>query len=123
MDITPLIRPEQKIIQSYGDGYFRINGDVFSHPVLVTGDIVSLWEQGQNPLLLQDDTIKSLQGQIDILLLGTGKISGRPLPPSQRTHLSNLGMTVDIMDTPSACRTYNVLTAEGRRVAAALIPV
>jgi len=32
-------------------------------------------------------------------------------------------MTIDIMDTPSACRTYNVLTAEGRRVAAALIPV
>jgi len=121
MDITPLMRPEQKIIQSYGAGFFRVNGMVLKHPVLVTGDVVSEWNCGEDPLQLSEG-ILALKGHVDILLIGMSQ-GFRVLPPSKRTQFANLGMTVDVMDTASACRTYNVLTAEGRRVAAALIPI
>ncbi len=122
VDITPLMRPEQKLIQSYATGSFRINGEVFAHPILVMGESVATWQCGDNPLSLSDD-LRALSGQVDVLLIGLGIAGATPLPPSQRAALNGLGMTIDIMDTPSACRTYNVLTAEGRRVAAALIPV
>jgi uncharacterized protein len=118
MDITPLVRPEQKLIQSYGNGFFRVNGEVYRHPILIMGDIVCPWDYGDTPHK-PTSTILSWHGQIDVLLMGMGA-SFKILPPSQRASFSSLGITLDIMDTPSACRTYNVLTAEGRRVACAL---
>ena len=45
------------------------------------------------------------------------------LPPALRTTLKSAGLALEVVDTGSACRTYNVLLAEGRRVAAALIPI
>ena len=122
VDITPLMRPEQKLIQSYSSGSFRVNGEVFKHPILVMEDSVKEWVCGNKPLSLSDD-LRALSGKIDVLLIGLGSAGATPLPPSQRAALTGLGMTIDIMDTPSACRTYNVLTAEGRRVAVAAIPV
>ncbi len=121
MDITPLMRPEQKIIQSYGAGFFRVNGEIFKCPILIYGDTVSEWHPRENKLDLSAD-ILSLKGDIEILLIGAGKTVS-VLPPSQRKSLSGHGFTVDVMDTASACRTYNVLTAEGRRVTAALMPI
>lgn len=121
MDITPLMRPEQKIIQSYGAGFFRVSGEVLKHPILVTDETVVEWVFEGSPLQISND-ILALKDRVDVLLIGMGT-SFPVLPPSKRAQFAGLGMTVDIMDTASACRTYNVLTAEGRRVAAALIPV
>ena len=121
MDITPLLRPEQKTIQSYSDGAFRISGEIYRHPVLVTDEVVTHWTSSEAPLMPSEE-IRLLQGKIDILLIGAGR-THTILPPSQRVIWQGLGFTVDIMDTMAACRTYNILTAEGRRVAAALIPV
>ncbi len=59
---------------------------------------------------------------ISILLVGCGR-QGAIIPPSVRADLRAAGLVVDAMDTGAACRTYNVLCAEARRVAAALIPV
>lgn len=121
MDITPLMRPDQKVIQSYSNGKFRINGEIIDQPVLVWGSQLLKWDQdGQS--LAPLELIEPIKGDLDILLIGTGA-THKILPPSQRAQWKSLGFTVDIMDTPSACRTFNVLTAEGRRVAAALIPV
>ena len=121
MDITPLMRPELKIIQSYGAGFFRVNGEALKYPILIADESVGEWVGANEPLTISDQ-ILSLQGKIDMLLIGMGK-NFTVLPPSKRTQFANLGMTVDIMDTASACRTYNVLTAECRRVAAALLPI
>ncbi|KAI0036778.1 DUF498-domain-containing protein [Vararia minispora EC-137] len=57
----------------------------------------------------------------EILLLGTGKAATLP-PASLRQYLSRLGIQLDVMDSWSACTTYNLLAEEGRRVAAALLP-
>jgi uncharacterized protein len=45
------------------------------------------------------------------------------VPPPLRAALKEIGLSLEVVDTGSACRTYNVLLAEGRRVAAALIPL
>ncbi|MDD3021351.1 MAG: Mth938-like domain-containing protein [Alphaproteobacteria bacterium] len=119
MDITPLVSADLKLIQSYKTGQFRINGQVYDHPVLILGDSVVAW--GVSAFDEVNDQIRSLEGQVDVLLIGAGE-SFSVLPPSKRVQFQGLGFTVDVMDTPAACRTYNVLTSEGRRVAAALIP-
>ncbi|KAH9961409.1 DUF498-domain-containing protein [Russula compacta] len=58
----------------------------------------------------------------EILLIGTGK-SVNPLPAVLRQYLNKLGVQVDVMDSWNACTTYNLLSEEGRRVAAALLPL
>ncbi|KAF8076805.1 NADH dehydrogenase 1 alpha subcomplex assembly factor 3 [Lyophyllum atratum] len=58
----------------------------------------------------------------EILLFGTGKTISQ-IPPQLRTYLNQLGIQVDVMDTRNACSTYNLLAEEGRRVAAALLPL
>lgn len=59
---------------------------------------------------------------VEILLLGCG-VRAVPVPAAVRARLKEHGIVVEPMDTGAACRTYNVLIAEGRRVAAALIAV
>lgn len=120
MDITPLLKPEQKIIQSYGAGFFRVNGEIFKCPIFICGENVKEWICGNDILILSPD-ILSHKDDLEILLIGTGK-NFTILPPSRRKNLIGLGFTADIMDTASACRTYNVLASEGRRVGAALVP-
>ena len=65
--------------------------------------------------------VSEKSAEIDVVLLGTGKIM-QILNPALRRELKAVGLSVEAMDTGAACRTYNVLMAEGRRVAAALFP-
>ncbi|KAL4267413.1 NADH dehydrogenase [ubiquinone] 1 alpha subcomplex assembly factor 3 [Pleurotus pulmonarius] len=58
----------------------------------------------------------------EMLILGTGKSLALP-PPFLRAHLNQLGIQLETMDTRNACSTYNLLSEEGRRVAAALLPM
>ena len=64
----------------------------------------------------------ALAGRVDVLFVGTGSQIAH-LPPALRTPLEAAGIGVEMMDSPAACRTYNVLLSEGRRIAAALLPV
>ncbi len=64
----------------------------------------------------------ALTGRVDVLLIGMGdEIAALPGP--FRAALEAAGIGVEVMATPAACRTYNVLLSEGRRIAAALLPV
>ncbi|KAF7775823.1 hypothetical protein Agabi119p4_4216 [Agaricus bisporus var. burnettii] len=58
----------------------------------------------------------------EILVLGTGRTSVQP-PPFIRSYFNTLGIQLEVMDTRNACSTYNMLSEEGRRVAAALLPI
>ncbi|KAI0832742.1 DUF498-domain-containing protein [Trametes gibbosa] len=58
----------------------------------------------------------------EILLIGTGE-RVEMLPPALRQYLTKAGVQVDVMNTRNACSTYNLLAEEGRRVAAALLPI
>ncbi|MFK7945201.1 MAG: Mth938-like domain-containing protein [Paracoccaceae bacterium] len=109
----------QPPIDGYGPGGFRVDGKWLEGPLQVTragaGPFAGLSEDGFAPLLAQAK-------DIDVLLLGMGADIA-PLDASLRTALEEAGIGYEVMSTPSACRTYNVLLTEDRLVAAALIPI
>lgn len=126
MDVTPLVRQGQKIIQSYAKGRFRVSGDIHEGAIIVRPNAVSEWacdwQAGAKALCLSDfQLFLDQKNEIDVVLLGAGA-SMADFPMTLRVDLKKAGLNVDVMDTGAACRTYNVLMAEGRRVAAALLP-
>ena len=123
MDITPLVPEGRHVIESYGDEGFRINGERYSGPVIVWPERVAPWAvSGIATVAIETlDPLFSAEPPIEILLIGSGA-TFEMAPAALRKALSARGIAVESMDTGAACRTYNVLMAEDRRVAAALIP-
>ncbi len=66
------------------------------------------------------DAITELAEEIDFVLIGTGP-EMTPIPSDLRAAIEAAGIGVELMSTASACRTYNVLLAESRRLAAAVL--
>lgn len=125
MDVTPLIPEGRQIIQAYPSGGFKISGIVHDGAVFVTPEKTFPWTAPASFADLKADDFSPLfdmADDIDVLLLGTGNQS-QFLLPSLRAELRSKNLVIETMDTGAACRTYNVLMAEGRRVAAALIAV
>jgi uncharacterized protein len=112
------------LVESYGDGGFRLLGRRVQGGVLVL-------EAGFYPVAATD--VKSLsaadfekgfmpENKPELVLIGTGERM-QLVPSAFRQALEAAGIGYDIMDTGAAARTYNVLLIEGRRVAALLLPV
>ncbi|SIO28759.1 Uncharacterized conserved protein, contains Mth938-like domain [Rhodovulum sp. ES.010] len=104
-------------VDSYGPGYFRLGGTLHEGAVLVAEGRALAWAGPAD-----DTPLLALVGRIDVLLVGTGDTL-TPLPGGLQARLEEAGLGVEIMSSPSAARGYNVLLSEGRRVAAALLPV
>ena len=119
MDLTPLVSAGRQVIERYGADGFRVSGVIYGGPVLVFADCTMLWrnaapsEAGLAPVVER--------GAVELILLGLGRRGG-PVAPALRAALKSRGISVEAMDTGAACRTYNVLLAEDRLVAAALLP-
>ncbi len=111
-------------ITAYGEGGFRVVGERHEGAVLIVGNLVHAWDVAS----IGDITAQSLEpiGQAeespDVLILGCGE-EASDSPEALRQRLKDLGLVVEIMGTGAACRTFNLLRAEGRAVAAALIAV
>lgn len=118
MDITPLVGSGQQIIQSYSGGRFKISGRAFDSAVIVFTDRTVIWDEAGSDVAAFAPFIGA---DVDVVLFGCGAVFA-PLSPDMRRALKAAGLNVEVMDTGAACRTYNVLMAEGRRVAAALLP-
>ena len=69
-----------------------------------------------------DQRLPGRAAPAELLVVGCGSRSVF-VPPAVRAALKDIGLSLEVVDTGSACRIYNVLLAEGRRVAAALIPL
>ncbi|SFR53527.1 Mth938-like domain-containing protein [Litoreibacter janthinus] len=104
-------------IDGYGPGFFRIGGEVVQGGVLLLPTERFEWGGFDDC-----DTILSRAKLIDVLFIGTGSEISH-LPNELREALDEAQVGVELMATPTACRTYNVLLSEGRRIGAALIPV
>jgi uncharacterized protein len=117
MRLTEIAFDQASPIDGYGPGFFRVGGTVLRGPVLV-----SPWAAGAWGGLEDHAALLALVGRIDVLFVGTGAEIAH-LPGDLRTALEDAGIGVEVMNSPAACRTFNVLLSEGRRIAAALIPV
>jgi uncharacterized protein len=124
MDVTPLVPEGRQFIEAYGDGRFRITGQVWEGAVLVLPDRTIGWPIRNFDEVTLDGLMPVLAGEPvpEILLIGAGA-RGAFILPALRAAIRARGPVVDVMDTGAACRTYNVLLSEARRVAAALLPV
>ena len=117
MRLNEVTYSDAKPVEGYGPGFFRIGGAVIEGAMLVTPNGASAWA-GWEDL----DPILALKDQIDVLFVGVGAEIAH-IPADFRNAVEAAGIGVEAMATPPACRTYNVLLGEGRRIAAALLPV
>lgn len=121
----PTPDPSQvQLIRSYGPGHFLIGEREWRTPVLVTRTFTMAWEASRAEDLALDNLAPLARAPtpIELLVVGCGPRSVF-LPPALRAALKAAGLALEVVDTGSACRIYNVLLAEERRVAAALIPL
>ena len=126
MDITPLIPTGRQIIESYGAGRFRVSGAAYGSSIIVFPERTIPWEAASAAQITLDSLDEVARagaaGRVDVLLIGCGERMVL-IPAALRRALRDAGIVIEPMDTGAACRTYNVLMAEGRKVAAALIAV
>lgn len=104
-------------VEGYGPGFFRIGGTAREGALLTHAGGILAW----NGL---DDVapLEALADRVDVILFGMGAEIDH-LPDDLRSGLENLGVGCEVMSSPAACRSYNVLLGEGRRVALAALPV
>jgi uncharacterized protein len=103
-------------IDGYGTGFFRVGGKKYDGAIIVLPSGVTAWGGFDDTA-----TVLEIATQIDVLFVGTGKEIAH-LPKEFRASLEDAGIGVEAMASPAACRTFNVLLSEGRRVAVALLP-
>jgi uncharacterized protein len=111
----------QNVFTGYGAGYVLVNHVRYQHNLIVTPDrIVENWDSGSFEQLTPEHFNFLLSLRPEMVLFGTGSTLRFPHPKLTRALIeSRIG--IEVMDTSAACRTYNILMAEGRRVAAALL--
>jgi uncharacterized protein len=114
--------PDGTPISGYGAGVFSIAGRVHYGGLLIVPDYMGTWSPADPVRAADVAPIVEKAREIDVLLIGLGPDIAI-LPRDVREALDSAGLAFDVMATPAACRTYNVLLAENRRVAAALLPV
>ena len=119
---TPKLALDRQVVQAYRAGGFTVSGVRHAGSVLVFPDrVLPLAAAGPGGLDLAGlEPVRAARPVPDILVVGTGATFAL-FPPELRQAVRAWGVVVEAMATPAACRTYNVLLAEERRVAAALI--
>ncbi|MEC8027625.1 MAG: Mth938-like domain-containing protein [Pseudomonadota bacterium] len=124
MDVTPMVPEGLQVVTGYGDGGFTIGEQRHQGAVIVVPEAVLAWRLANPAIFTVDDfaPLWQLVPKPEVVLIGCGA-RGRFIPPALRDGLKAQGLVCDAMDTGAACRTYNVLLSESRRVAAALLPV
>jgi uncharacterized protein len=124
LDITPMVASGRKIVTSYGDGLFRFGMEKAEGSILLFSTEVLAWPHTEIDSVDENAFAEVIAraGEIDILLLGMGARM-QPVKTAWRNALRPHGIVIEPMDTGAACRTFNVLQSEERRVAAALIAV
>ncbi len=112
-------------IETFGGGGFRVGGERIEGSLLILDDVARPWPVASLQALAPADfdaVLAAGPATVEFVLLGLGRVMAPP-PRPVREALAAARIGLEVMDTPAACRLYNVLAQEGRRVAAALIAV
>jgi uncharacterized protein len=109
------------LFTAHGEGYVAVNNERYEKNLIVLpGSIIVDWTVATIATLNAADMNKLLALDTGIILLGTGSRLRFPPGPLMRP-FAPAGIGLEVMDLPAACRTYNILASEGRKVAAALL--
>src|SRR5215472_6559908 len=112
---------EGNVFTGHGEGFVRLGVVEYCENVLVTPErIITGWATGGFDGLAEADFAAIAELQPEVALLGTGSSLRFPNPRVTRP-LIEAGIGLEVMDTPAVCRTFNILAAEGRKVAAAVL--
>jgi uncharacterized protein len=113
--------PDTNVVTASGPGWVRVGAVEYRHNLVLLPDaVVEGWAPDGFGALTESDFASLLAHQPELVLLGTGARQQFPHPKLLQA-LSAAHVGVEAMDTRAACRTFNILVAEGRRVAAALV--
>ena len=117
MRLNEVVFTDALPVDGYGPGYFRLGDQTHEAPLVVLPTGIASWAgfEEVEPLL-------QAAGMIDLLIVGTGSEIAH-VPDEFRAALEDAGIGVEFMASAQACRTYNVLLGEGRRVGLAALPV
>lgn len=109
------------IFTAYGEDYVAVNHEKHTQNIIVQPTaLLAGWTDSTLDTLTAGDVHKLLGCNAEIILLGTGKQLRFP-PADLLRPFARAGIGLEVMDLQAACRTYNILAAEGRNVAAALL--
>lgn len=117
MQLNEVTFSEAQPVDGYGPGFFRVGGVLHNGALLVTATRLSSWGGYEDSA-----SLIALVGTVDVVFIGTGSEIAH-IPAALRQKLEEAGLGVEVMNSPAACRTYNVLLSEGRRIALAVLPV
>lgn len=112
----------KNLFTGYGDGHVLINAQRHDGHLIVTPDSVSAWQVETFETLTEQHFATLLDEQPEVVLFGSGKTLRFP-HPRLTAKLAEAGIGVDVMNTAAACRTFNILMAEDRRVVLALLAI
>lgn len=111
----------QNAITGHGDGYVTVNNQQIDHALIVLPDkLVNPWNIGDFASLTVADFAALIELRPELVVFGSGNVFRFP-DIAIMAAFSKAGIGFEVMDTPAACRTYNVLVSEGRYAAAALL--
>lgn len=111
----------QNLITAYGDGFVAVNQQRYStNMIVMPNQLIADWMIGGFDDLNASHFEQIAHLKPELVLLGTGE-KHQFLHPKMTQALSNMHISIEYMSTAAACRTYNILMAEGRQVAAALL--
>lgn len=124
LDINPVVPQGRKLIQSYGEHRFRVSGEDHAGSLIVFSESIQTWPVSDVTAITVDSlrTVLDARDEIDLLLIGCGP-TFIAVPKGLRAALKENGIALEWMDSGAACRTFNVLIAEERRVCAAILAV
>jgi uncharacterized protein len=112
---------DNNLIRAWEPGRIRIGEAWLSGNLIVTAKIiVSDWAPVSADRVTREDLRPALEQEPELVIVGAGTEATTP-DVELMSELAALGIGLEYMQTPAACRTYNVLIHEGRRVAAALL--
>ncbi|HEX7965965.1 MAG TPA: Mth938-like domain-containing protein [Gammaproteobacteria bacterium] len=114
---------DTKVIRAYAPGRVNVNDALLTRSFVVAPDrLVEDWPPQRFEELTAEHLQAALALEPEILLIGTGA-KQQFLPAELMAALSKSGMGLEVMDTAAACRTYNVLLSEDRKVVAAILMI
>lgn len=119
MELTP-DKGDGLHIRSYQNGQIETDEQTYSTSIIITPHAVELWRPKNVDALTEEDLLQLIAFNPRIILIGTGAVLKFP-PTALFRLLIERQIGYEIMDTPAACRTYNVLMTENRLVVAGLL--